>query len=101
MEYSTSLLNKEDDIDQNKIVLWGTSAGANYEIIIASENKEIAVVIDQCGSFDHKEDEYMWFYVMIMYFIIAPFYSQGSNTLSTFYYTSSPIQEYLNPDNHK
>ena len=45
-----------EGIDADKIILWGTSAGANYGIIIASEDKNIQAIIAQCGAFDHKED---------------------------------------------
>lgn len=45
-----------DDVDREKIVIWGTSAGAPYVIVTAAQDSRIAAVIGQCGSFDHKED---------------------------------------------
>ena len=44
-------------INPNKIILWGTSAGAAYGINIAAEDKRIAGVIAQCPSLDHKKDD--------------------------------------------
>lgn len=44
------------EVDPEKIILWGTSAGANYGIVIAGENESITGVIAQCGAYDHKED---------------------------------------------
>lgn len=46
-----------EDVDKNNIILWGTSAGASYGLIIASGDSRITGIISQCGSFDHKEDE--------------------------------------------
>jgi len=45
-----------DDVDEKKVILWGTSAGALYGINVAGKDDRIAGVIAQCGSFDHKED---------------------------------------------
>ncbi|MBI9049708.1 MAG: alpha/beta fold hydrolase [Anaerolineaceae bacterium] len=50
-----------DDVDEDKIFLWGTSAGAGYGVSIASEDDKIAGVIAQCGAYDHKEDNQMYF----------------------------------------
>lgn len=50
-----------DDVDENKIVLWGTSAGASYGINIASKDSSIAGVVAQCGAFDHKEDNKIYY----------------------------------------
>lgn len=44
-------------IHADKIILWGTSAGAAYGINIAAEDKGIAGVIAQCPSLDHKKDD--------------------------------------------
>ncbi len=49
-----------DEIDPDKIVLWGTSAAGNYGILIASEDRRIAGVIAQCGAYDHDEDSKLW-----------------------------------------
>lgn len=54
VEYVTS----REDVE--KIVLWGTSAGAAYGINIASFNHDITAVIAQCGAFDHKEDNKLY-----------------------------------------
>jgi len=53
---AVKFVRSRQDVDSNKIVLWGSSAGANYGTIIAAEDESIAAVIAQCGSFDHKED---------------------------------------------
>ncbi|MEA3424192.1 MAG: alpha/beta hydrolase [Bacillota bacterium] len=57
IEYARS----REDIDDEKIVLWGTSAGASYGIVIAGEDEKIAGVVAQCGSFDNKEDSKLAF----------------------------------------
>ncbi len=44
------------EIDSKRIFLWGTSAGAIYGVIAASQDPDIAGVIAQCGAYDHKED---------------------------------------------
>lgn len=46
-----------EKIDENKIVLWSTSAAGRYGIIIAAEDKRIAGVISQCPSLDHGKDD--------------------------------------------
>jgi uncharacterized protein len=48
-------------INPNKIILWGTSAGAAYGINIAAEDQKIAGVIAQCPSLDHKKDDKLIF----------------------------------------
>lgn len=40
----------------HNILLWGTSAGAQYGIIVASEDPLIKGVIAQCGAYNHKAD---------------------------------------------
>ena len=54
-------VRSRDDVDESKVVLWGTSAGANYGVVIAGEDKKIAAVIAQCGAFDHKEDNKLYY----------------------------------------
>ncbi len=49
-----------DDVNEEAIVLWGTSAGATYGVLVASEDRRIAGVIAQCGAFDHKEDSKLY-----------------------------------------
>ncbi len=56
LEGAIKYARSRTDVDANKIILWGTSAGANYGIIVASRDQSIAGIIAQCGSFDHKED---------------------------------------------
>ncbi len=45
-----------NDVDGNRIFLWGTSAGAGYGLTVAAENSQVAGVIGQCGAYDHKAD---------------------------------------------
>ncbi|MGL1892788.1 MAG: alpha/beta hydrolase [Spirochaetaceae bacterium] len=45
------------EVKGSKVFLWGTSAGANYGLIVAAEDEDINGVICQCGSYDHKLDE--------------------------------------------
>ena len=47
----------QEKIDENRIVLWSTSAAGRYGIIIAAEDKKIAGVISQCPSLDHGKDD--------------------------------------------
>lgn len=47
----------QEKIDENKIVLWSTSAAGRYGIIIAAEDKKITGVISQCPSLDHGKDD--------------------------------------------
>lgn len=47
----------QENIDENKIVLWSTSAAGRYGIIIAAEDEKIAGVISQCPSLDHGKDD--------------------------------------------
>lgn len=47
----------KNEIDEDKIFIWGTSASGNYGITIAAEDEKIAGVIGQCPSLDHKADE--------------------------------------------
>lgn len=47
----------QEKIDENKIVLWSTSAAGRYGIIIAAEDEKIAGVISQCPSLDHGKDD--------------------------------------------
>lgn len=53
-------IESRDDVDNNKIFLWGTSAGGNYGIVLASERQNIAGVIAQCAALDHKEDSKLY-----------------------------------------
>lgn len=53
-------VRSREDVRDDGIVLWGTSAGAAYGISVASEDKLIAGVIAQCGAFDHKEDSKLY-----------------------------------------
>lgn len=60
LKAAISYVKSRDDVDGNKIILWGTSAGANYGVLVASKDKTIAGVIAQCGAFDHKEDSKLY-----------------------------------------
>lgn len=51
----------QEKIDENKIVLWSTSAAGRYGIIIAAEDEKIAGVISQCPSLDHGKDDKLIF----------------------------------------
>ncbi len=50
-----------EKIDENKIVLWSTSAAGRYGIIVAAEDEKIAGVISQCPSLDHGKDDKLIF----------------------------------------
>lgn len=54
-------VKQRDDVDSNKLIIWGTSAGASYGINIADEDKSIAAVIAQCGAYDSKEDNQIYY----------------------------------------
>ena len=45
-----------EEIDEDKIVCWGTSGGAPYGISLAGEDERLLGVIAQVGSYDPKED---------------------------------------------
>lgn len=45
-----------NEVDADRIVLWGTSASGPYGICTASEDHRIAAVIAQCATLDHKAD---------------------------------------------
>jgi dienelactone hydrolase len=49
------------EIDPEGIVLWGTSAGGGYGIIIAAEDRRIAGVITQCTPLDPEADAQLFF----------------------------------------
>jgi fermentation-respiration switch protein FrsA (DUF1100 family) len=49
-----------DIVDDEKIVLWGTSAAGGYGLNIAGEDGKIAGVISQCAALDHKEDSKLY-----------------------------------------
>lgn len=48
------------EIDPDRIVLWGTSAGGSYGLIIAAEDRRIAGVITQCAGLDHEVDSKLY-----------------------------------------
>ena len=52
VEYARS----REEIDERKIVVWGTSGGAPYGISLAGEDDKLLGVIAQVGSYNHKED---------------------------------------------
>ena len=45
-----------DEIDADKIFIWGTSASGNYGILTAAEDQKIAGIIGQSPSLDHQAD---------------------------------------------
>jgi len=45
-----------EEIDPDKIVVWGTSASGGYGLILAASDKKIAGVISQCPALDRNED---------------------------------------------
>jgi len=45
-----------DEIDPEKIIIWGTSAAGGYGLTIAAEDERIAAVIAQCAGIDHEAD---------------------------------------------
>ncbi len=51
----------QQTIDENKLVLWSTSAAGRYGIIVAAEDEKIAGVISQCPSLDHAADDKLIF----------------------------------------
>jgi len=55
-----SYARSRKDINENKIFLWGTSAGAGYGISVAGIDDKIAGVIAQCGAYNHKEDNKLY-----------------------------------------
>lgn len=52
---------ERDDIDPEKIFLWGTSASGGYGLVIAAEDHDIAGVIAQCPGIDHDVDSKLFF----------------------------------------
>jgi pimeloyl-ACP methyl ester carboxylesterase len=49
------------EINPEKIVLWGTSAGGGYGIVVAAEDPRIAGVITQCAALDSDADARLFF----------------------------------------
>ena len=49
-----------DEIDPEKIILWGTSASGAYGLVIAAEDEKIAAVIAQCAGIDHEADSKLY-----------------------------------------
>lgn len=45
-----------EEIDDTRVLFWGTSGGANYGIGVASADHGLAGVICQAGAYNHKED---------------------------------------------
>lgn len=66
VEYARSL----NEIDPEKIALWGTSAGGGYGLVIAARDRRIACVCCQCPALDGHADgrmalkrEGLWFFL--------------------------------------
>ncbi|MBD3386375.1 prolyl oligopeptidase family serine peptidase [candidate division KSB1 bacterium] len=47
------------EIHEDKIIIWGTSGGAGYGLIVATLDDRIACLSCQCGALDHKADSRM------------------------------------------
>ncbi|MBW1766593.1 MAG: alpha/beta hydrolase [Deltaproteobacteria bacterium] len=47
---------KLKEIDPEKIIIWGTSAGGGYGLVMAAKDRKIAGVIAQCSALDSQED---------------------------------------------
>jgi acetyl esterase/lipase len=45
-----------NEIDPDKIALWGTSAAGGYGLMIAARDKKIACIVGQCPALDNRED---------------------------------------------
>ncbi len=54
-----SYVRSRKEINADKIIIWGTSGGAGYGLIIAASDDKIACVSCQCGALDHKADSKM------------------------------------------
>ena len=52
LEYARNL----EEIDSDKIALWGTSASGGYGLVIAAQDKKIACIVGQCPALDSQED---------------------------------------------
>lgn len=49
-------VQKRDEIDNNRIFIWGTSSSGNFGLLIAAENQNIAGIIGQTASLDPEAD---------------------------------------------
>jgi len=45
-----------EEINTDKIFIWGTSSSGNYGVLVAAEDPNIAGIIGQSPSFDHQAD---------------------------------------------
>ncbi len=45
-----------NQIDPGKIIIWGTSGGGGYGLILAASDPKIACISCQCATLDHKAD---------------------------------------------
>jgi uncharacterized protein len=52
IDYARSL----EEIDPDKIAIWGTSAGGGYGLVLAANDKKIVCAIAQCPALDREED---------------------------------------------
>jgi dienelactone hydrolase len=53
---AVAFLRTRAEIDPDRIVLWGTSAGGSYGLLIAAEDPRIAGIITQCTPLDSEAD---------------------------------------------
>ncbi|MFP4418721.1 MAG: alpha/beta hydrolase [Chitinispirillaceae bacterium] len=47
------------EIHEDKIIIWGTSGGGGYGLILAASDERICCVTCQCAALDHKADSEM------------------------------------------
>ena len=52
----TYVRNQKEEINPDKIALWGTSAAGGYGLIIAAHDPQITCVVGQCPALDSHED---------------------------------------------
>ncbi len=82
----------KNEIDAEKIFIWGTSSSGNYGIMIAAEDKRIAGVIGQTPALDHQAEGKMilkregmgWFLKLILHAQKDKFRSRFSLSSHTF-----------------
>ena len=53
---AVKFVRTRNEIDAEKIFVWGTSSSGNYGIMVAAEDKRIAGVIGQTPSLDHQAE---------------------------------------------
>lgn len=56
LEASIAYARSLEEVDPDKIYLWGTSAAGGYGLVVAAKDKKIAGVIAQCPALDREAD---------------------------------------------